>query len=148
MFIRKITKIKDFIASCVLWSIGDKNRNEQAPIYFIDGLISLNSSESILIGCNQPELFSFNIGQYEELRNKYQIKDNDIFLGRDSNYLLFRDANLTIQTEQLNINANKIVFNGVEITSLENIIYINEKAVAVVGGDINPTTNKIEVSGQ
>lgn len=148
MFIRKISKIKDFIASCVLWNIGKNQRNEQAPIYFIDGLIAINSSSSMLIGENQPQLFSLNVGEYESLREKYQIKDNDVFIGRESNYLLFRDGNLIIETKSLNINAEKLIFNGVEIKSTSGIIYISEKAVAVVGGDVNPLTNKIQVSGQ
>jgi hypothetical protein len=147
-FIRKIDKIKNFIASCVLWKLGDTNRMAKAPLYFIDGLIAINSSESMLIGENQPDLFALNIGEYQKLREQYQIKDNDVFVGRENNYLLFRDGVLTIKTTDLVINASKIIYNGLEINVTANIISINGKQVAVIGGDVDLLTGKITASGQ
>lgn len=148
MLIRKIDKIKNYLASCTLWNLGENKRKEDAPLFFVDGLISFNSEESILIGCNQDSYYALNISQNEELREKYAIKDKDVFLGRDGNYLLFRDGNLTIETGNININASKITFNGIDITMNTNILSVNGKQIAVVGGDINPTTNKIITSGQ
>lgn len=153
-YIRQITKIKDFVASCILWDTPNK-RMENAPLYFIDGLIAINSSESLLIGTNQPNLFGFNIGQYEELRKKYILKDGDVFIGRSENYTLFRSGSQTIKTklliancEEATITANKITFNGVELTTVSGKLLINGKEIAVVGGDIDTGTNKITGSGQ
>lgn len=147
-FIRNIDKIKDFIGHCTLWNLGNRKRKEQAPFYFMDGLIAINSDESMYIGYNQPTLYAFNISEALELRSKYGIKDKDVFLGRDENYLLFRNGNLTIKTKDLIINADKIIFNGIEITVASDIISIAGKPVAVVGGDISTVTNKITTSGQ
>lgn len=146
--IRKIDKIKSFIATCTLWNAGSSKRTEESPLYFIDGLIAINSSESMLIGVNQQDFYAFNIGQYETLREKYGLKDNDVFLGRDGNYILFRDGSLTIESDQVSINCKKLVFNGVEITVDTNKILIAGKEVAVIGGGINTSTNTIETSGQ
>lgn len=146
--IRKIDKIKDYIATCTLWNLGKNKRTEESPIFFMDGLISLNSSGSMLIGTNQETFYCFGVDKFEELRSKYSIKDKDVFLGRDGNYILFRDGNLTIETENINITATKITFNGVDITMSAGKLSVNSKEIAVIGGDINPTTNKIITSGQ
>lgn len=153
-YIRKITKIKDFIASCVLWNMANK-RTEEVPLYFIDGIIGVNSGESVMIGVNEPSLYGFNIGQYEALRKTYALKDKDVFIGRDKNYILFRDGSQVIGTDlisvtcnEVDITANKITFNGVELTVVANKLLINGKEIAVVGGDINTGTNKITGSGQ
>lgn len=146
--IRRISSIKDFIATCILWKVGNQNRTEQSPIYFIDGLIAINSDESMMIGVNQNEFYCFNVGEYQAIREKMGLKDKDVFIGRDGNYLLFRDGELSIKTKNLKIEAEKIIFNGVEITSIANKILLNGKEIAVVGGDINTTTNKITGSGQ
>lgn len=153
-YIRKITKIKDFIASCVLWSSLNK-RVEKAPLYFIDGIIGINSDESVLIGVNEPTLYGFNIGQYEKLRKDYGLADGDVFVGRNRNYMLFRAGNLrmkgatlTLEYNEVDIVANEINFNGVKLTSVGGKIFINDKEIAVVGGDINTETNKITGSGQ
>jgi len=146
--IRKINSIKNFVASCTLWNVGGSKRTEQSPLYFMDGLIAVNSSESMLIGVNQQDFYAFNIGKYEALREKYGLKDQDIFIGRDSNYILFRDGNLLIESKEITINCTKIILNGVEITVSGNKISVGGKEIAVVGGDINAVTNKIETSGQ
>ncbi len=159
-FIRKIEKIKDFIGHCTLWDLGDRKRKEKAPLYFIDGLIAINSEESMYIGYNQPTFYA--------LRIKYAIKDKDVFLGRDENYLLFRGGDLTCKTKVLNLEAETInitattinieandiningtiTLNGVAITVASGVISINGKPLAVVGGDISTITNKITTSGQ
>lgn len=153
-YIRKITKIKDFIASCILWNTPNK-RTEKAPLYFIDGIIGINSNESVLIGINEPTLYGLNIGQYERLREAYGLKDEDVFVGRNRNYMLFRNGNLrmkgtsiSLEYNELNITANSINFNGVALTSIDGKLLINGKEIAVVGGDINTGTNKITGSGQ
>lgn len=173
--IRKIQKIKDFVGHCVLWNLGERKRTEKAPFYFIDGLIAINSDESMYIGYNQPTLYALNVSENRALRVKYGIKDKDVFLGRDGNYLLFRDGNLTHKTKDLNIEAENVTYNaqvlninantlnivanninitgtltlnGVPITVNSGIVSINAKPVAVVGGDISIATKKITTSGQ
>jgi hypothetical protein len=154
-YIRKITKIKNFIASCVLWNGGTNKRNESAPLYFIDGLLAINSKESMLVGENQPELYCFNVGQYNEFRQEIGLKDQDVVLGRKRNWILFRAGNLTIKSSaikitcnSIDVEANSINFNGISIQSLGGKILINGKEIAVVGGDISTITNKITTSGQ
>ena len=154
-FIRKIDKIKDFVASCTLWNLGISKRSEKSALYFMDGLIAINSKESMLIGENQPEFYAFNIGKYEEMRNKYAIKDNDIFLGRDENYLLFRDGKLSLKTNELNIDSTNINItcttlniNGIAFAFTDGKLSINGKEVAVVGGEISTSTKTITTSGQ
>ena len=154
IYIRKITKIKDFIASCILWNTPNK-RMEKAPLYFIDGIIGINSEESVMIGVNEPTLYGFNVGQYEKLRKDYGLKDDDDFVGRNRNYILFRNGNLNmkgttlkLEYNELQIVANSINFNGISLTATGGKLFINGKEIAVVGGDINTTTNKITGSGQ
>lgn len=110
--------------------------------------MAFNSEESIMIGTNQETLYALNVSKNEKLRAKYGLKDKDVFLGRDGNYLLFRDGNLTINTGNINITADKITFNGVDIKMSEGVLSVNDKPIAVVGGDVDPITNKITISGQ
>ena len=153
-YIRKITKIKDFIASCILWNTPNK-RTEKARLYFIDGIIGVNSEESVMIGVNEPTLYGFNVGEYEKIRENYGLKDGDVCVGRNRNYALFRNGNLrmsgtkfTVEYNELQILANSINFNGVVLTVADGKLLINNKEIAVVGGDINTSTNKITGSGQ
>jgi len=153
-YIRKITKIKDFVASCILWNTPDK-RTEKAPLYFMDGIIGINSEESVMIGVNEPTLFGFNIGEYKKLRTTYGLKDGDVFVGRGRNYALFRNGNLTmkggtlrLEYNALEVVANSLNFNGVVLKVVDGKLLINNKEIAVVGGDINTGTNKITGSGQ
>ena len=154
-YIRKITKIKNFIASCILWNGGANKRLESAPIYFIDGLLAINSEESMLVGENQPELYCLNVGQYNKFREEIGLKDGDVVVGRKRNWMLFRGGNLTVRStvikitcNSINLEANSINFNGVSIQSDGGKILINGKEVAVVGGDISTSTKKIITSGQ
>lgn len=161
--IKKLIINNGLSAKYNLWSIGDKNIERDVDVIFPDGLISINSSSKIQVTDFGERNRAKIVTYAADLINKYSIVDGDVFLGRDSNYLLFRNGSLSIQSTNLDININElnidcedininvtnaITINNVPLTFVGDKMLINGKEIAVVGGDINPSTNKISVSGQ
>ena len=138
------------------WKIGADTLTNDVDVLFPDGIISINSLSKAVISKFQSEHKAVLADYSVDLIAKYNLVDGDIFLGRDSNYLLFREGSLSIESDQLNIDcndvnitvANSITVNGIELTFVADKMLINGAEIAVVGGDVNPTTHKIEISGQ
>jgi len=103
--------------------------------------------------------YGITLDKYAKLIKDYSLKDGDVFLGRNRNYLLFRNGNqslksgtLTVEANEVNVVANKINFNGVELYSEGGKIKVKVgatlKEMVVVGGTVNLSTGQIITSGQ
>jgi hypothetical protein len=162
MFVRNLTKTKIGKTIQSIWNQwfvqGDKI-SKTGDMIFIDGLVSFDDEGKIAACKNDAQTITFPVSFAERIIKVMGIKSKDVFLGREGNYLFFRNGNLNIKTTSLtinandiNINANKIIFNGVNIYSIDGKLKIGndeaQKEVAVIGGDVDPITNKIITSGQ
>lgn len=146
-----------------LWKIENRKINRDVDVLFPDGLISINSNSKAEISDfgekNNAKFVTYAL----DLISKYSLIDGDVFLGRDSNYILFRSGSINLKTDTLTIDSNEInidcneininvtnsvTINNVALTFVGDKMLVNGKEVAVVGGDVNPSTNKISVSGQ
>lgn len=154
-FIRKIKKL--IIGTVVktyfpTYFIENQSVDISSDIYFIDGVIGINSSSKVLTGKSDATRYAFIIERYEDLIKELSLVDNDVLVGRSSNYLLFRDGKLSVVSSEIDVTADKITFNGVELYSDSGKIKIKVgdtlKEVVVVGGTVNTTTGEIITSGQ
>lgn len=154
--IQRITKTTSGVFSkYIKWSLGETKVEGNVRLIFSDGLIAF-SKNKVSVSKYQEATYAEVKGDYQELIDKYNISEDDVFLGRDGNYILFRNGNIAIKTSRLNLECddvdititNAITVNGVALTFVADKMLINGKEVAVIGGDVNPLTNKIEVSGQ
>lgn len=151
------------------WKIENEQIEDQVQVLFIDGMIAFDSSAKALISKVQADNYALMVKDGKGIIDKYSLKDKDIFLGRDENYLLFREGNLdfksknivlnceqfnincdalNIESPNININTDSIILNGVEITIVGNKVILNGKEIAVIGGQVNLTSGDIIVSGQ
>lgn len=121
-------------------------------IVYPDGIISVNPNAYAVSHVDQYGVFVSNVvdvDNYVNLIKKHEIVNQDLFVGREENYIIFR-TNLSLQIKNNNtiLDTQTIVINGLQFTVNNGKFFINGKEVAVVGGDINPSTNKIINSGQ
>lgn len=160
-----IRKIKKLIVSNLAkayfstYQIGNNSVDLSSDIYFIDGVVGINSESKILTSKSDAVRYAMIIDKYESIISNNDLKDKDVFVGRNSNYILFRNGNQTIksstvlvQANEIDVIANKINFNGVELYSEAGKLKIKVgsllKEVAVVGGTVNLSTGQIITSGQ
>lgn len=159
--LRKINKISISAASLVFsnftkWRLGNESIDTDVQMLFPDGIISINKDSKSWISKFQAKNYALFAGDYADLIKKYSLKDKDIFIGREDNYLLFRNGDLEIKTKNLNIDcddinitvANKIKINDIELTFVAGKMLIGDKEIAVVGGSVDPESYLIETSGQ
>lgn len=139
----------------VRWNLGKESLTETAKVLFPDGIIAINKDGKAWISQFQSDNFALLVDGAEKLITDYSLKDGDVFVGRNRNYLLFRNGDLKIKCATLEIDCNNIEIltneiniNGVILTFVDGKILINSKEVAVVGGDISVLTSKITTSGQ
>lgn len=152
------------------WGIDGTDIFSKPMVLFPDGIIGINSNSKVSVEEYQETNYAKFYSDYRSLLSKYALKDMDVFLGRDSNYILFRDGITKLENTSLEITSDSslitskvldvvsetsievttpiLTLNGVGITVVAGKLFIGGKEVAVVGGDIDPTTNKITVSGQ
>ena len=145
------------------WKVEGTDVDNDAKVLFSDGLISINSQSKSMIHQLQADRYGFLVGDGEEIIKEHSLVDNDLFLGRIDNYLLFREGNLKLNCKELdltatdinvncdsiNINvANNITINGIVFSFVGNKVSIAGKEIAVIGGDVNLLSGKIIVSGQ
>jgi hypothetical protein len=99
------------------------------------------------------------VSKAQDVITKNGLKDGDVFVGRNKNFILFRNGNQTIKSTIINIHANelqfvgnKINFNGVELYAeggkLKLKVGAELKEIAVVGGEISTSHKTIITSGQ
>ena len=121
-------------------------------IVYPDGIISVNPNAYAISYVDQYGVFVSNVvdvNNYVNLIKKYEIVNQDLFVGREENYIIFRtNLSLQIKNNSTILDTQTIIINGLEFTVNNGKFFINGKEVAVVGGDINPSTNKIINSGQ
>ena len=154
--VKKLTLKNILTATFARWSMDGKDLDAQVDVLFPDGMIAINSSAKCWISKFQVDNYALLVKDNYELIEKYSLVDGDVFIGRDSNYLLFRDGSLAVKTDQLNIDCkdinitveNAVTINGVELTVVGGKLLLNGVELAVVGGNINTTSNKITTSGQ
>lgn len=157
--IRKIKKLVSGKLVNVKFMPYSATPDMQSDVYFMDGIIGINSDASVIVGKSDATTYGMIISKAESTITKNGLKDGDVFVGRDRNYVLFRNGNQTIKSTIININANelqfvgnKINFNGVELYSEGNKLKIKVgaelKEIAVVGGSVNISTGQIISSGQ
>lgn len=138
------------------WKIEGKDLNTSVDVLFPIGCVGISSSAKTWISKFQADNYAFLVSNASAVIDKFQLQDGDYFYGKDENYLLVQDDNMTIKTKVLNllvdnINitvSNNITVNGIVLTFNDNKMLINGKQIAVVGGDISTITNKITTSGQ
>lgn len=159
--LRKINKISISAASLVLanftkWRLGNESIDTDVQMLFPDGIIAINSDSKSWISKFQAKNYALFASDYANLIKKYSLKDKDVFIGRENNYLLFRNGDLEIKSKTFNIAcddinitvANKIKINDIELTFIEGKMLIGGKEIAVVGGSVDPETHLINTSGQ
>jgi hypothetical protein len=154
-FIKNISLNGRYFVNFIKWKIDGESIEDKVPLLFPDGLISINSKSRSWISNFIMKRNAFLFDYQEELISKYSLKDGDTFLGRDGNYVLIRDGEMTIKTDKLNVEtndvditvANAITINGISLTFSGNKVSIEGNEIAVVGGTTNaPAT--ITGSGQ
>lgn len=154
--IKKITissTVKSFFSR---WRIEGKDYEASVDILFPVGCIGITSKAKNWINKFQAENKAILVSDGSDLIKKFNLKDGDFFYGEADNYLLLKDKNLQIKTKSLNIDcqdinittSGNITINNVVFSFSADKISIGGKEIAVVGGDINTSTNKITTSGQ
>lgn len=159
--LRRINKITITAASAVLsnftkWRLIDESIDTEVQMLFPDGIIAINTDSKSWISKFQAKNYALFTSDYADLIKKYSLKDKDVFIGRENNYLLFRNGDLEIKTKNLKIDcdeaniivANKIKINNVELTFVAGKMLIGGKEIAVVGGSVDSGTYLINNSGQ
>ncbi len=159
-------KINKFLTDKILKISIDKYKleNEQlsieSEVVYPDGIISVNQNAYSITMKDEYGVFISNIVDADNainLINKYKIVDNELLVGREENYIIFRN-NFSLQiknndticesSNSFQISSNEIDFNGIKLTVANGKLLLNGKEISVVGGDIDPTSNKIINSGQ
>lgn len=132
----------------------------ESEVIYTDGLISVNSDAYSVTYRDQYGVLMSKIVDIDNapyLIKKYQLQKTDLFVGRDSNNIIFRD-NLLLQIENKNTNISssesislsteKFILNGIELNVIDGKLFINNKEIAVVGAESDSITHKIINSGQ
>jgi len=141
------------------YQIGNDSVDLSSDIYFIDGLVGINSNASVLTGKSDATRYALIVDKNSRLIDTHGLTDGDVLVGRERNYILFRagdqlikSTEISVIANQINITANKIVFNGIELFveagKLKIKVGSELKEVVVVGGTADTTTGKIITSGQ
>jgi hypothetical protein len=99
----------------------------KSDVYFMDGVIGINSDSSVIVGKSDADTYAMIVSKAQDVITKNGLKDGDVFIGRNKNFVLFRNGNQTIKSTIINIHANelqfvgnKINFNYTYITSILN----------------------------
>lgn len=145
------------VSNYLQWKLGTQEVVDKVPVLFQSGCIGINSKAKLWISKFQAKNYAFIVNDYSDLITKYSLQDGDYFYGFEDNYIIFRSSgDIFIKTKDLNIESqninitltDKIIVNGINLAFSGSKFTINNKEIAVVGGDVNPSTNKITVSGQ
>jgi hypothetical protein len=131
----------------------------ESEVIYPDGLMSVNNHAYSLTYRDEYGVLMSNIVNIDNstLIKKYKIENLDLFVGRDSNNIIFRtnlllqieNKNTTISSlENISLNTGKFILNGIELNVIGGKLYINNKEIAVVGAESDATTHKIINSGQ
>lgn len=145
------------IANAIYYNLGkEKLKNENIIVYFQDGVVSYNTGAELSI-CSDENGEDYgmliNTTEAKKIIDKFSLQNKDIFYGRELNYILIKDSNnnLIIKSNTINIDGDLIIDGNLNINGNLNITgnaKINNKDIAVVGGDVNINTGKIIGSGQ
>lgn len=159
MFIRKLKKLflkKILIGKFINYAT--INTEFEAKIYSPDGVISMNQDAKIMAMKNDgADTVGILVDTNERIHEAIGLNYNDLFVGRERNYIHFKGSGninvkgtvIEIRANEIDVIANTINFNGIIIQKLESgELALNGKAIAVIGGTIDPLTNQIITSGQ
>jgi hypothetical protein len=142
------------------YKIGKDQLSIESEVIYPDGIISVNQDAYSITMKDEYGVFISNIVDCDNainLINKYKILDQELLVGREENYIIFRkDFSLQIKNNTTTFecaNTFKVVspeinFNGIKLTILNGKLLLNGKEISVVGATIDPATNKIINSGQ
>ena len=153
--IKKLAIKTTVVAHFTGWKIENKDIDNFSNVLFPSGIISINSSDKVMTYQVLDDKFGFILTDGSFYIKKYGLKDPDSFVGRDENYLLFRDGNLQQKTKDYNLEAETVTIdaNIVDITA-NNItlnvgtLNLNADIINIDSDNINVTvTNNITVNG-
>ena len=150
MFLRSIKKLNinnSVRGIFTRWKIQAKDYDETIPILFGDGLISINSQAKMNIGEYQAENYATLVSDGFDLVKKYSLKDGNVFLGRDENYLLMRGGDLDIKTKDLNIETNDISIEANNLDLNCQDINITCQDLILTATSLNITCPSITING-
>ncbi len=154
--IKKLTvssTVKTFFAK---WKVDGQDHNAEVDVFFPIGCVGISKNGKSWINKFQADNNALLVSDASSLIQQFSLKENDYFYGDSTNYLLLQDGNLTIKTKSLifdcqDINittTGNITINGIVMSFADNKVSINDKEIAVVGGEISTATNNITTSGQ
>lgn len=134
------------------YKIGKEEITSNIGLFFTQGLISIKESNKMQIINAEDGIKGTPISQ--NIPDIYKVGNTLLYeASNQNNYALFQDGNIKIKTDKLTIEANNIeincsnfILNGVAFSVISGKLFINNKEVAVIGGEI--VNNIINSSGQ
>lgn len=130
------------------WGIDGTDIFSKPMVLFPDGIIGINSNSKVSVEEYQETNYAKFYSDYRSLLSKYALKDMDVFLGRDSNYILFRDGITKLENTSLEITSDSSLLTSKELNVVSDSSLITSKVLDVVSEtSIEVTTPILTLNG-